>query len=100
MSGGLVIVGGGLAAQRCCETLRAKGFDGPVRVVCEESRPPYDRPPLSKEVLSGAMAPAATALRPPGWYRDHDVELLLGVSARGLDLTAKRVELSHGSALH
>jgi 3-phenylpropionate/trans-cinnamate dioxygenase ferredoxin reductase subunit len=99
MSADLVIAGGGLAAQRCCETLRAKGFDEPIRVLCEESRPPYDRPPLSKEVLSGAMAPAATALRPLGWYRDHDVELMLGVSATALDLAGKRVELSRGAPL-
>ena len=46
MTDGIVIAGGGLAAQRCCETLRAKGYDGPVRIVCGEPHPPYDRPPL------------------------------------------------------
>jgi 3-phenylpropionate/trans-cinnamate dioxygenase ferredoxin reductase component len=40
MNDGVVIVGGGLAAQRCCETLRAKGYDGPVRVLCGEAVPP------------------------------------------------------------
>ncbi len=99
MSAGLVIAGGGLAAQRCCETLRAKGFEDPIRIVCEEPYPPYDRPPLSKELLSGAMPAAATALRPLGWYADHDVDLLLGVSATALDLPGKRVKLSHGSPL-
>lgn len=99
MSAGLVIAGGGLAAQRCCETLRAKGFDGPIRILCQEPVAPYDRPPLSKELLAGSMPPDATALRPAGWYRDHDVELLLGVSATSLDPAAKRVSLSHGAPL-
>ena len=39
---GIVIAGGGLAAQRCCETLRARGYDGPIRMVCAEPRPPFD----------------------------------------------------------
>ena len=53
VSGGVLIVGGGLAGQRCAETLRARGFDGEVRIVTEEGRRPYDRPPLSKAVLAG-----------------------------------------------
>jgi 3-phenylpropionate/trans-cinnamate dioxygenase ferredoxin reductase subunit len=99
MSDGVVIAGGGLAAQRCCETLRAKGFGGPIRVLCEERRPPYDRPPLSKEVLTGDMPAAATALRPRAWYEEHGVDLLLGIRATRLDLAAARVELSNGPPL-
>ena len=49
---GVLIVGGGLAGQRCAETLRRRGYDGPVRMLCAESKPPYDRPPLSKGVLA------------------------------------------------
>ena len=52
---GVLIVGGGLAAQRCAETLRRRGYDGPVRMVCAEPDPPYDRPPLSKELLAGTV---------------------------------------------
>ena len=72
MSDGVVIAGGGLAAQRCCETLRSHGFDGRIRIVGDEDRPPYDRPPLSKEVLSGERDSAALGFRPPEWYADHD----------------------------
>ena len=50
---GVVIVGGGLAAQRCAETLRKRGYEAPVRIVCAEAEPPYDRPPLSKDVAAG-----------------------------------------------
>ena len=71
MSAGVLIVGGGLAAQRCCETLRSRGFEGQIRIVSEEFRPPYDRPPLSKAVLTGERDPGSLGLRPPGWYGEH-----------------------------
>ena len=87
MNDGIVIVGGGLAAQRCCETLRAKGYDGRVRMVCAEPVPPYDRPPLSKELLAGDMPAAALALRPWGWYAEHDMELLLVTASVAIGLT-------------
>ena len=83
----LLIVGGGLAAQRCIEVLRAAGDDRPVTVVCDEPVRPYDRPPLSKEGLLGQIDPA---FRPAGWYADHGVELRLGVAARSLDPGAAR----------
>jgi NADPH-dependent 2,4-dienoyl-CoA reductase/sulfur reductase-like enzyme len=44
---GVLIVGGGLAGQRCAETLRRRGYEGPVRIDCAEAERPYDRPPLS-----------------------------------------------------
>ena len=53
----LLIVGGGLAAQRCIEVLRAAGDDRRVTVVCDEPVLPYDRPPLSKEGLLGDVDP-------------------------------------------
>ena len=59
-----MIVGGGLAAQRCAETLRRRGYEGPVRMVCAEPEPPYDRPPLSKELLAGAVEEESIAYRP------------------------------------
>ncbi len=51
---GVVIVGGGLAAQRCAEGLRRRGYEAPVRIVCAEPEPPYDRPPLSKAGAGGS----------------------------------------------
>ena len=55
---GTVIVGGGLAAQRVAEGLRRRGYDHPVQIVCGEPEPPYDRPPLSKELLAGTAGEA------------------------------------------
>ena len=92
----LLIVGGGLAAQRCIEVLRAGGDDRPVTVVCDEPVRPYDRPPLSKEGLLGEIDPA---FRPAGWYADHDVELRLGVAARSLDAGRRILTLADGERL-
>ena len=87
----IVLVGGGLAAQRCAETLRRAGYDGAIRMVCAERHPPYDRPPLSKELLAGSFDEPSLALRPAEWYASHDVELLLGVGAAGLRAPEHRV---------
>ncbi|HKI67697.1 MAG TPA: FAD-dependent oxidoreductase [Solirubrobacterales bacterium] len=96
---GVVIVGGGLAAQRCAETLRRRGYEAPVRMVCAEPEPPYDRPPLSKEMLAGETAAEALAYRPAWWYEEKRVELLLGVRAEGLDPGARRLRLDSGAEL-
>lgn len=96
---GVLIVGGGLAAQRCAETLRRRGYDGRVRIACAEAEPPYDRPPLSKGVLAGSVEEAATAFRPGEWYAEQGVELLLGARAEGLDPRARQVTLADGEAL-
>jgi NADPH-dependent 2,4-dienoyl-CoA reductase/sulfur reductase-like enzyme len=96
---GVLIVGGGLAAQRCAETLRRRGYDGPVRMVCAEPDPPYDRPPLSKELLAGAAAEETVAYRPAWWYEEKQVELLLGRRAESLDPAARTVRLDSGSEL-
>lgn len=99
MSAGTAIVGGGLAAQRCAETLRRLGYDDPIRIVCAEDVAPYDRPPLSKEALAAGVAQEALAFRPPGWYREHEVELLLGSPAAGLDPAARLLRLGGGGRL-
>jgi 3-phenylpropionate/trans-cinnamate dioxygenase ferredoxin reductase subunit len=92
VSSSVLIVGGGLAAQRAAETLRARDHRGPIRVVCGEPIAPYDRPPLSKELR-------AEPFRPPGWYEEQDVELLLGRRAVGLDVASRRVTLEDGASL-
>ncbi len=90
MLSNVLIVGGGLAAQRAAETLRARDHRGPIRIVCAEPCAPYDRPPLSKELT-------ATGFRPPSWYAENEVELLLGRRAAGLDLAGRRVVTDDGA---
>jgi 3-phenylpropionate/trans-cinnamate dioxygenase ferredoxin reductase subunit len=93
----VVIVGGSLAGARAAETLREEGFDGSIRVVGEESRRPYDRPPLSKQVLTGEWdADRATI---PVAVDGLDVEWVLGRSAVGVDVAARRLGLDGGEQL-
>jgi NADPH-dependent 2,4-dienoyl-CoA reductase/sulfur reductase-like enzyme len=96
---GILIVGGGLAAQRCAETLRRRGYDGPLRMVCAEPEPPYDRPPLSKELLAGEAGEDDVAYRPAWWYEEEEVELMLGARAEALDPVARRVRTDSGAEL-
>jgi NADPH-dependent 2,4-dienoyl-CoA reductase/sulfur reductase-like enzyme len=94
----IVIAGGGLAAQRCCERLRRKGYDGRIVMVCDEPHAPYDRPPLSKEYLAGHMT-APPRLRPDGWHSDHAIELVLDMPAKALHPEANELELGDGRRL-
>jgi NADPH-dependent 2,4-dienoyl-CoA reductase/sulfur reductase-like enzyme len=96
---GVLIVGGGLAGQRCAETLRARGYVGRIRIVCAEPEPPYDRPPLSKGLLGGSGGQDEVAYRPCDWYEDNAVELLLGRRAAALDPSRRTVELEDGELL-
>jgi NADPH-dependent 2,4-dienoyl-CoA reductase/sulfur reductase-like enzyme len=96
---GMVIAGGGLAAQRCAETLRRSGYDGPIQMLCAETHRPYDRPPLSKELLQGTCAQDEITFRSGDWYAEHDVELLLGTRATALSPADRRIEVSGGESL-
>src|SRR5689334_14520006 len=93
----IVIVGAGLAGLRAAEALRAEGFAGSVTVVGEEAERPYDRPPLSKQVLIG-FAPADHTILPQLGPLDG-VEWKLGTRAVGLDRTSKTVALEGGEEL-
>ena len=95
---GVVIVGGGLAGQRCAETLRRNGYGAPIRMVCAEPHRPYDRPPLSKHLLGGASADPP-AYRPAEWYRREAIELLPSVEATKMLPAERRVVLSDGTSL-
>ncbi|MGV0626417.1 NAD(P)/FAD-dependent oxidoreductase [Mycolicibacter minnesotensis] len=94
---GIVIVGGGLAAVRTAEELRREEYAGPITIVSDEERPPYDRPPLTKAVLRGDRD--ETTLEPPEFYADRDVDLRLGCGARAVDTAAQTVTLADGSTL-
>ena len=91
----VVVVGGSLAGLRAAEELRHRGFAGTITVVGDETREPYDRPPLSKQVLSGAWPLERTALSVthPRGLAGLDLDWRLGVRATGLDLAGRRVVL-------
>jgi 3-phenylpropionate/trans-cinnamate dioxygenase ferredoxin reductase component len=96
----IVLAGGGLAAQRCAEALRREGYAGAIRMVCAEPHAPYDRPPLSKQLLAGTCDEPSLALRPADWYAAHDVDLLLGVGAADLRTAEHTLVLADGTELH
>jgi len=86
---GVLLVGGGLAATRTAQALRADGYDGSVILASEEHELPYDRPPLSKEMISAGAGPSR--LLSDEDARAAGLEVRLGHRAVGLDLTARRV---------
>jgi 3-phenylpropionate/trans-cinnamate dioxygenase ferredoxin reductase component len=94
-----VIVGGGLAAAKLAETLRAKDFDGTVTLIGAEEHLPYERPPLSKDHLAGKKSLPEFTVVPAQWYRDHHVEVRLGTTVTGLDPAAKTITLPDDSTL-
>jgi 3-phenylpropionate/trans-cinnamate dioxygenase ferredoxin reductase subunit len=94
---GIVIVGGGLAAARTAEQLRRSEYTGPVTIVSDEVHLPYDRPPLSKEVLRKEVDD--TALKPRDWYDENDITLRLGSAATGLDTGEQTLTLANGTVL-
>jgi NADPH-dependent 2,4-dienoyl-CoA reductase/sulfur reductase-like enzyme len=96
-TGGIVIVGGGLAAARAAEQLRRSEFTGPITIVSDEDHLPYDRPPLSKEVLRAETDDVT--LKPAEFYQENDITVRLGTAARSVDTAAKTVTLADGSEI-
>jgi 3-phenylpropionate/trans-cinnamate dioxygenase ferredoxin reductase component len=93
----VAIVGASQAGFRAAEELRVRGMDGRITIVGDESRPPYDRPPLSKQVLAGSWeARQATLVPVLGSIDDLDLDWRLGTTATGLDLDAREVRLGGG----
>ncbi|WP_037863281.1 NAD(P)/FAD-dependent oxidoreductase [Streptomyces sp. NRRL S-340] len=96
-SAGVVVVGASAAGLTAAEALRQSGYDGPLTLVGDEPRPPYDRPPVSKQLLAGDWPAERLLLRPEEAYTELDVRLRLGVAASALDVTAHRVRLADGT---
>ncbi|KUI48241.1 pyridine nucleotide-disulfide oxidoreductase [Mycobacterium sp. GA-1199] len=94
---GIVIVGGGLAAARTAEQLRRSECTGPVTIVSDEEHLPYDRPPLSKEVLRAETDDVT--LKPAEFYEENDIAVLLGNGARSVDTAAQTLTLADGTEL-
>jgi len=95
-SGRIVIVGTSLTGLRAAERLREEGFTGSLTLIGEEAHEPYDRPPLSKQVLAGSVRSADTSLPR---RRGIDADWRLGVAATGLDLAARQVHLADGGRI-
>ncbi|WP_199740355.1 NAD(P)/FAD-dependent oxidoreductase [Saccharopolyspora rhizosphaerae] len=97
--GAVLVVGASAAGVTTADALRRKGFDGAVTLLGAEQHLPYDRPPLSKQVLAGQWEPERTRLRSPEALAELDVELLLGDPAVALDAAARTVRTASGREL-
>ena len=94
----IVIIGGGLAAANTVETLRDEGFTGPLTVVAAEPVLPYERPPLSKDVLQGNAE--FEVLHDAQWYDERNARVITATQATALEPAARTVTLSTGEQLH
>ncbi len=92
----IVIVGAGLAGAKAAEALRTQGYDGSLTLIGDERHLPYERPPLSKAYLAGDDDRSSLDVHDKDWYRDHKVELALGVAATAIDTSTRAVELVDG----
>jgi NADPH-dependent 2,4-dienoyl-CoA reductase/sulfur reductase-like enzyme len=95
----VVIVGAAAAGLTAAETLRRRGYDGALTLIGDELHPPYDRPPLSKQVLAGSWEPQQTMLCDERALGALEADVLLGRAAVGLDTTQRRVLLDRGACV-
>ncbi|HVX23589.1 MAG TPA: FAD-dependent oxidoreductase [Acidimicrobiales bacterium] len=97
--GSVTVVGASLAGLRTVQGLREHGFTGRITLVGDEMHYPYDRPPLSKQVLAGTWPPERTVLADYHALHDLGVEVRLGHRAVALDADAGRVALDDGATV-
>ncbi|MCY4392422.1 MAG: FAD-dependent oxidoreductase [Chloroflexi bacterium] len=96
----IAIVGASLGGLRTAQGLRGRGkFEGSITLIGAEPHYPYDRPPLSKQLLAGQWGPEQTLLDAPDTVDKLALDLRLGVRAEGLDLEAREVALSDGGSV-
>ena len=94
-----LLIGGGVAAATCAETLRAEGADGSIVVVGREEDPPYERPPLSKEYLAGRSSREDALLKPADWWASQEIEVLTRKSVMKIDAAERVAKLPGGDEL-
>jgi 3-phenylpropionate/trans-cinnamate dioxygenase ferredoxin reductase component len=94
-----LLVGGGLACGQAAKQIRTADPTGSIVLVGEEPYVPYDRPPLSKEFLRGEKPGEQLAFDPETFYREHGIDLVLGVAAREMAADSKTIRLENGDGL-
>lgn len=94
-----MIVGASLAGGTAAATLREEGYDGRLVLIGAEDLPPYERPPLSKEVLRGEQPVESALLRPAGWWQEQAIETRLATRADRLDAGGRSVVLAGGERI-
>ena len=95
----IAIVGAGHAGGCAAGALRKAGHKGRITLIGSERHPPYERPPLSKELLFGAISHEKTYLQPAAYYAGAAIDLRLGTTVTAIDRTAQRLELEAGGTI-
>jgi NADPH-dependent 2,4-dienoyl-CoA reductase/sulfur reductase-like enzyme len=95
----VLLVGGGVASARCARTLRRHDFAGTILLVSDEALPPYNRPPLSKELLREDLPTELALAEPMSWYERRGVQLALSTTVAELDAEARTVTLADSSVV-
>ena len=93
----VVILGGGAAGQAAAEMLRRTGYGGKLTMLSADDSPPCDRPNLSKDYLAGTAPEEWIPLRPPEFFTEQRIELVLGARATHLDVAKKTVTVEGGA---
>src|ERR1700741_309624 len=93
----IVIVGAGHGGAQCAIALRQHGFTGSIAMMGREPEPPYERPPLSKEYFAREKTFDRLYIRPPQFWAEKDVHLLLGVEVTAVDPDAPPLPLPDGT---
>ena len=93
----VVIVGAGHGGAQCAIALRQNGFTGSIAMIGREPEPPYERPPLSKEYFAREKTFDRLYIRPPQFWDEKDVNLILDVEVTGVDAARKVLTLSNGT---
>lgn len=95
----IVVVGAGLAGATAVTALRSGGYDDRLTLLGAEDVPPYERPPLSKELLRAEQTLEDALVRPEDWYAEHDVEARFGTRVVQLDPGGREVVLDRKSVV-
>ena len=94
----IVIVGAGHGGAQCAIALRTNGFTGTIAMIGRESEPPYERPPLSKDYFAREKTFDRLYIRPPEFWGEKGITLLLGTEVTAVDPAAHSLTLSDGSS--
>jgi len=92
----IVILGGGAAGHAAAEMLRLEGYTGKLTMLSADSSAPCDRPNLSKDYLAGTASEDWIPLRPPQFFVEHEIELVLDARATGIDIANRHVTVADG----
>lgn len=95
----MVIVGAGQAGLQIAESLRAEGWEGPIRLVGDEPHPPYHRPPLSKAWLLGEAVEAQVGIRGPEFLERKAIDLVTGRRVAAIDPAERTLRFADGEAM-